>query len=151
MVTIQDDSGNRLDLTSKDAIEHAIMKNNEEKFRQSSHTLFFQFPLATEFGFKGITSAAQAVLSGVYESNHPIETYAQAFLEELEMSEMVRELGPQTMEITKDDYRGFWLKAKENTSCYPTQMTFATIKAGATSDIISQLECSLMNIPLQSG
>jgi hypothetical protein len=59
--------------------------------------------------------------------------------------------GQQNMKITKEDYRGFWLKAKENTSCYPAQMSFATMKAGATSDVISQLECNLTNIPLQSG
>ncbi len=151
MVTVQDEAGNRFDLTSKEHIEQAIMKNNEEKYRQSSHTPFYQFPLVNEFGFKGLTSAAQAVLSGVYESNHPIEDCAQALLEELEMPEKVRELGPQNMKITKEDYRGFWLKAKENTSCYPAQMSFATMNAGATSDVISQLECNLTNIPLQSG
>jgi hypothetical protein len=52
MVTVHDEAGNRFDLTSKEDIEQAIMKSNEEKYRQSSHTPFYQFPLVNEFGFK---------------------------------------------------------------------------------------------------
>ncbi len=55
------------------------------------------------------------------------------------------------MENSKESYRGFWLKAKENTSRYPAQMSFATMTAGVTSDIISQLECNLANVLLKSG
>jgi hypothetical protein len=55
MVTTQDQDGRTIDLTKKEDIKLAIMKNNEAKFRQSSHTPFFQFPLAAEFGFKGLS------------------------------------------------------------------------------------------------
>lgn len=112
MVTVLDEAGNRFDRNSKEAIEQAIMKNNEEKYRQSSHTPIFRFLLVIEFGFKGLTSTAQALLSGVYESNHPIDNYAHALIEKLEIPENVRELGPQNMEITGMHIEVFGFKPK---------------------------------------
>lgn len=67
MVMVQLESGESIDLASKKDIELAIMKNNEEKYQQSFHTPFLQFPLRGEFGFKGLTEASQAVLAGVYD------------------------------------------------------------------------------------
>ncbi len=92
MVTIQNEAGQCFDLTSKEDIEQAIMKTKEEKYRQSSHIPFFQFPLASEFGFKGLSSAAQATLARVYESNYPIDRHAQLVLEEMTTPEKVRHL-----------------------------------------------------------
>jgi hypothetical protein len=151
MVSVFNDRGHRIDLTNKEDIEQAIMKSNETKYRQSSHTPFFQFPLASDFGFKGLTPAAQATLAGVYESNHPIDEYTQLVLTEMATPASVRELGPQRMEISKESYQNFWRKAKENTSCYPSTLSFSTMKAGATSDLISQLDCNMTNIPLKMG
>jgi hypothetical protein len=151
MVSVHNDLGQCIDLTNKEDIEQAIMKSNDTKYRQSSQTPFFQFPLASEFEFKGLTPAAQATLAGVYESNHPIDEYTQLVLTEMATPASVRELGPQRMEISKESYQNFWRKAKENTSCYPSAMSFSTMKAGATSDTISQLECNMTNIPLKTG
>jgi hypothetical protein len=67
MVTIQTAEGVRKDLTEKRDIEEAIMKNNQDKYRQSFHTPFLRSPLREDFGFKGLTTAAQAVLGGMYE------------------------------------------------------------------------------------
>jgi hypothetical protein len=67
------------------------------------------------------------------------------------MHTAIRSAGDQTMALTVESYRAFWRKAKENISCYPSALSFATMKAGATSEIISQVDCTLTNIPLQSG
>jgi hypothetical protein len=151
MVTTQDQEGRIVDLTKKEDIELAIMKCNEAKFRQSVHTPFFQFPLAAEFGFKGLTSAAQAALAGAYESNHPIDSFAKLILDEMATPDKVRELRPNVMSISLASFQQFWRKAKEKTSCYPSPMSFATMKAGATNDVISQFDCNMTNIPLSSG
>lgn len=127
------------------------MDNNEQKYKQSHHTLFFQFPSAGDFGFKGLTTASQAVLSGVYESNHDIDPCVQELLLHWQMPQAVKDMGPQSMELTIEFCRNFWRKAKENTSCYPDTIPFSTMKAGATSDIISTVDCLLTRIPLKSG
>jgi hypothetical protein len=127
------------------------MKNNEEKYKQSHHMPFFQFPLMKDFEFKGLTMSAQAVLAGVYESNHEIDPYVKELLPHLQMPENVRESGQQSMTITIEGYKKYWQKAKEKTCCYPGPLSFSTMKAGAKSDIISTVDCILTRIPINSG
>jgi hypothetical protein len=98
MVTVNE-NGIQRDLTKKHEIEQAIMLNNMEKYKQSFHTPFMTSPLKEEFGFKGLTTAAQAVLGGVYEPSTSIDKHTKEFIEELEMPQAVRVLGPQKMEI----------------------------------------------------
>lgn len=69
MVLIDGGHGGCIDITGKQEVEQAIMENNENKYKQAHHSPFFQFPLVEEFGFKGLITASQAVLSGVYESS----------------------------------------------------------------------------------
>jgi len=69
MVTTETPTGKLQEITDKREMEHTIMKNNEQKFRQSYNTPFYCQPLLSEFGVKGITQASAAVLAGVYESN----------------------------------------------------------------------------------
>jgi hypothetical protein len=151
MVTIQSEQGISKDLTGKEEIEEAIMANNQAKYQQSFHTPFMVSPLREEFGFKGLTTAAQAVLGGVYEPSAQVDSYTKSLLQKLQMPQDVRALGPQLMEIPDHCYRDFRKNAKENTSAYPDTMSFATMKVGATDEVISELECSLINIALRSG
>ena len=150
MVTVTE-GGHQKDLTTKHEIEQAIMANNMDKYQQSFHTPFMVSPLREAFGFKGLTTAAQAVLSGVYEINYPIDQVTADFLRELEMPENVRALGPQDMQISPKGYQSFWKKANDRTACYPDALSFATMKAGASDPIISEMECELINIALSSG
>lgn len=127
------------------------MLNKMEKYQQSFRTPFLTSPLKEEFGFKGLTRAAQEVLGGVYEPGNQMDQSSREFIAELEMPQAVRTLGPQTMVIEVESFRTFWKKARENTSCYPDDLSFATMKAGATDDTISELECEMINIAMKSG
>jgi len=66
MVTTQDAQGNKVELTNQKEMEKAILESNHKKFLQSTHTPSYQSPLKEEFGFKGLTTASQAVLAGIY-------------------------------------------------------------------------------------
>jgi hypothetical protein len=76
-------------------------------------------PLREDFGFKGLTTAVQAVLGGVYEPSDQVDPYTREVLQELQMPQGVRVLGPQSMEICLDYYRDFWKKANKNPSAFP--------------------------------
>ncbi len=67
------------------------------------------------------------------------------------MPESIRELGPQTFDVSLEKYREFWKKSNDKTSCYPDSMSFATMKASASSEIASKLDCMMANIPLKGG
>ncbi len=111
MVTILTKEGQKRDLTEKNEIEKAIMMNNEAKYQQSFHTPFMKSPLREEFGFKGLTTTAQAVLGGVYEPNESVDEITKAVLQEFQMTQEARSLGGQEMTISLDAYRAFWKKS----------------------------------------
>ncbi len=151
IVSIQQEDGSYKDLTGKLEIEQAIMDNNMEKYQQSFHTPFMQDPLRTDFSFKGLTTSSLAVLGGVYTPRDDLDDYTKSMIKELEMPDKVRALGPNNMAMDVESYRQYWKKANENISCYPAEMSFATMKAGASDDMISGMECNLINCALLSG
>jgi hypothetical protein len=151
VVTVFTQSGTPKDLTEKEDIEQAIIRNNQEKYQQSFPLPFLQPTLAAEFGFKGLSPAAQAVLLGMYLPPSKMEEHILDYLSELSIPEAVQQLGPQSFEIPTESYRSFWNKAKENISCYPDALSFSSMKAGSFSPLISEIECMLTSIPLQGG
>jgi hypothetical protein len=52
------------------------------------------------------------------------------------------------MEMTLESYISFWKKAKEETACYPSALSFATMKAGASDYDIASVDCALTRTPL---
>jgi hypothetical protein len=127
------------------------MANNQEKYQQSFHTPFMQHPLRQDFGFKGLTTAAQAVLEGVYIPRENLDDYTSSLITELHMPDAVTAIGTTTMTIDLESYRYFWQEAYESISCYPAELSFATMKAGASDDIIAAMECNLINFAISRG
>jgi hypothetical protein len=151
LVTTVDANGNRVDITNQQDMEKAILDNNHQKFLQSSHTPFYLSPLKEEIGFKGLTSASQAVLAGIYNSNHAIDARILDVIAQWQIPEAVRDLGSLKMTMTVDSYSAFWKKARENTACYPSALSFSTMKAGACDPHIATLDCMMTRIPLMVG
>jgi hypothetical protein len=151
MVTTTDPGGNRVDITDQEGIEQAILKSNEEKFRQSSHTPFYQSPLKDDFGFKGLTTNVQAALAGLNEPNQEVDAKILDVIAQWQIPQAVRDLGSLKMEISLESYVSFWKKAREDTSCYPSSLSFSTMKAGATDTDIAALDCTMTRLPLRYG
>jgi hypothetical protein len=151
MVTTQNAQGNKIELTNKQEMEKAILVSNKKKFLQSALTPFYQSPLKDEFSFKGLSLASQAVLAGIYDSNHDIDQRILDVFAQWQMPAAVRELGPLKMEMSVDSYVRYWKKARENTSCFPSALSFATMKAGAFNPQIATIDCMMTRIPLVVG
>jgi len=112
---------------------------------------FYLSPLKEEFGFKGLTSVSQAVLAGLYESNHDIDQRTLDVIAQWQMPDAVKALGHLKMEMSVNSYVRYWRKARENTSCYPSALSFATMKAGAHDSKIATLDCQMTRLPLVVG
>jgi hypothetical protein len=151
MVTTVDAEGNRIDITSQQDMEKAILDNNHKKFSQSAHTPFYLSPLKEEFGFKGLMPSAQASLAGIYESTYDIDGRILDVIAQWQMPDKVQELGPLKMFLSVKTYTSFWLKARGNTACYPSALSFSTMKAGASDPLIATLDCLMTRIPLTAG
>jgi len=102
LVTVQDAEGNTIELTTKQDIEKAIVKNNKDKFEQSFHTPFLQPPLSHLFGFKGLTSATQSVFAGVFEPSHEISHHVRDLREELQRPPGIKVSQRNSMALTID-------------------------------------------------
>jgi len=148
LVTTTDPKGNKVDITDQQEMEKAILDNNRQKFSQSIHTPFYQSPLKEEFGFKGLTSTAQAALAGLYES-HDLDARLLDVIAQWQIPLAVRALGPLKMELSLDSYISFWRKAQEDTACFPLALSFSTMKAGAYDQAIAALDCSMTRPPLK--
>jgi hypothetical protein len=106
LITTTDSEGNKVDITDQVELEKAILENNRQKFTQSAHTPFYQPPLWEEFGFKGLTSTAQAALVGLYESDTLDERILDV-IAQWQIPQAVRELGPMKMELSLESYVTF--------------------------------------------
>lgn len=109
------------------------------------------FPLRVEFGFKGIGPVVQAVLKGKYFPEHPINSFAAALLKELAMPQAIKDCTDTPVILSTEKYKNYWRKVKDNVSCYPSELSYSTMKAEVSSKIIAALECTLTRIPLSMG
>jgi len=124
MVSTIDSEGNKIEITNQQEIEQAILDNNRKKFLQSTNIPFYLSPLKEDFGFIGLTLSAQAALAGLYESNHNLDERVLEVIAQWKMPQKVRDLGPLKMKLTNESYTSFWKKAREETSCYPCELSF---------------------------
>jgi len=150
LITTTDSEGNKVDITDQVELEKAILENNRQKFTQSAHTPFYQPPLREEFGFKGLTSTAQDALVGLYESD-TLDKRILEVIAQWQIPQAVRELGPMKMELSLESYVTFWKKAREDTACYPSALSFSTMKAGSNDLTIAALDCTMTRLPLLYG
>jgi hypothetical protein len=146
LLTTTDPEGNKVDITDQQEMEKAILDNNKQKFNQSIHTPSYQSPLKEEFGFKGLTSTAQAALAELYES-HDLDARLLDIIAQWQIPQAVRALGPLKMELSLDSYISFWRKAQEDTACFPSALSFSAMKAGAYNQAIAALDCSMTRLP----
>jgi hypothetical protein len=132
-------------------MELAIMEANERKYKQSFHTPFMQPPLVVPFGYQGIGDAAQLVLDKEYVVPEGVDEFTAKLIQHLYTPTQIRDTPPHPTTIPVSSYRKYWRKAREHTSCYPSEISFATLKAGAENDLIAEFECIMTRIPVQKG
>jgi hypothetical protein len=131
-------------------MEKAITDSNKKKFRQSFHTPFYNYPYNKLFGYNGLMHSAQKVLDSTFVPPMDASCHVKDFLQQLVMPHSIRN-STNNMEITLSSFLSYWRKAKENTSCFPRELSFATMKASTYNIMLSIIDCTMMRIPLQSG
>ena len=88
-VTVKDNAGNLVEVSSKTGIEKACIKENEGRFRQANDTPFMVSPLVENFGYLGIGENTQKVMAGTYDPPEGIHPVAVKLLEHLKMPDRV--------------------------------------------------------------
>lgn len=138
-------------MTEKSAIEQAIMEGTKKKYTAASHTPFMTHPLLYDFGYLGVGESAEEVLLGQYTPPKGVDPITIQFIQHLQQLQAKREAGMYPTSLPLQEYRGYWKKAREYTSCYPGDLSFASLKAAAQDDVNAEFECLMVEIPLFSG
>jgi hypothetical protein len=150
MVSVPLTDGTITDITDKKEMEKAIIKSNKSKFQQSFQTPFYNYPYNKIFGYLGLTTFSQKVLDGTYVPPMDSSTHMTDFLTRLATPEVIKN-NPNTMEMTVESFISYWKKAKEHTSCYPSEFSFATLKAASHDLYLATMDCIMTRIPLNTG
>jgi hypothetical protein len=150
MVTVKLDDGSTKDITDKREMEKAIIASNKKKIKQSFNTPFYTFPYNKIFGYNGLTPAAQQVLDGTFIPPQDASCHIKDFLNSSAMPTNIKD-NIDKMEITLESFISFWRHAKENTSCFPSEFSFATFKASSYETYLANMDCIMTRIPLYTG
>jgi hypothetical protein len=131
-------------------MEKAIIFSNKKKFKQSFSTPFYNYPYNKIFGYLGLTKASRQVLEGTYIPPATASSHVKDFLQHAAMPLSIKN-NPTSMEMTVDSFVSFWKKAREFTTCYPSEFCFATLKASSYDDYLATMDCIMTQIPLTTG
>jgi hypothetical protein len=141
------------ELTSKSNTERVIMKENESKYRQASHTPFMLPPLLGDFGYLGIRAHTHSIMHGEYETPPPpdVDLYTAKFIAHLHMEPKIQQAPPIPVFFTTEEWKAGWKKIKERTATGSDFIHFGHFKAGCTNEITAYFKATMANIPLLSG
>jgi hypothetical protein len=127
-------------------MEKAIIKSNKQKFQQSFATPFYNYPYNQLFGYQGLTKSSQLVLAGKFKPPPNSSEHLKNFITQLVMPSSIKNK-PNPI----NSYVKFWKKAKENVSCYPSEFSFAALKASSHDNYLAHTDCIMTRIPLITG
>jgi hypothetical protein len=147
IVTVKNDEGFSVDITDKHKMEKAIIASSKIKFQQSFATPFYKQLYNRLFGYKGLTKSSSQVLDGTFVPPANASSHMRDFLA---MPAVIKN-NPNSMQLTLEGLISFWKKAKETTSCYPSKVSFSTLKARSFDTYLSNLDCIMTRIPLTTG
>jgi hypothetical protein len=132
------------------SIEQCFIKANEAKLHHAQDTHFMVEPMASEVGWLGIGPKVCQMLGGTYEPPEGVDDATRLLIEQFCRNYKARTYA-KPCKITTEEWQGFWRVAKENASCASKLLHFGVWKAVAFSDLISELDAILTDIPLQTG
>lgn len=141
-------NGSRVSVTSKPAIEEACMQENESKYRQTENTPCMREPLRTALGI-GTSQVSDLILAGTYTPPANTDTYTKELLRELQRDN--RAVTSYSPDISTGSFRNGWRKMKEPTSAGISGLHFGHMKACTYSNLLSNFEASISNIPFITG
>jgi hypothetical protein len=138
--------------TTKAGIEKACGEENEQRFRGAyGRCPFLMEPMLSDFGTLGVTDQADAVLDGRYRTPDDLPRWMDTYLNALRMPSRVRWKGLIPDIVTTANHRKYWQRSMESISSEPRGLHNGHYKAGAESELVSQFDAALRNIPYYMG
>jgi hypothetical protein len=151
-VLAPDEEGEMRELHTQEEIEAALLKENHRRFNQAVDTPFLRPPLYDLIGPFGDTPTAQYILQhGCLPPGISTEGIDPHVIRILPFLKRGLDPGGFDLDISVDDHKQGWKKAKEFTSSGPSGLHFGHFKAGCQRDTIASLDASMTSVPFKSG
>jgi hypothetical protein len=134
------------------SVQEAIWSNIHYKWLYlAEEAPVCQGQLRKDLGYNAVSSTAQAILDGTYA--YP-ETFDEATKELCREFALIRQIVPKDsvgIKIMKEDHRGQWRTAQEETSSSKSGMHFGHYMAGSLSEYIDHFHASKATLLLHHG
>jgi hypothetical protein len=127
------------------------MNEGRKRYLQSSITPMMQEPLLSDFGYLGMTQAADAVLDGTYVPPPAVDEMTKKFLSHLKRPDLGTVIPALNHLFTTDDFINSWKRMRSTTSSSPFSPLFTDFIAGCSDRETAALDAAMANIPLMTG
>lgn len=147
-VSVQTETGEKQELTDKEAIESACLEGNLDKFTQTERTPAMVGQLLADLGFDGDTDMGRQILAGTYTPPLDLDQYSKEYLKEL-AAPLLRDTPPAI--ISTQTFREGWTKISEFISSGLSGIHYGHMKACTKSQLLSDFEATICHIPYATG
>ena len=136
--------------TTKFTVEQAILKANNNKYRQTNDTppMTTLLPILGHFG---ISPASQQILQGTFSMPGHLDIYTKKLLTELAIPPHMRSTPPINTHFNTKDYIDGWSKMNERTTSGISKIHFGHHLACAKHDHNASFEAQMCAIPYRTG
>ena len=151
-VQVEGPNGTVTEHNTEETVNTAIWTEiHQKRFHLAEEAPVCHGQLRQDLGYNAVSETARAILDGTYV--YPA-SFDQATKELCEECALIRQIIPKdsvSIKITKEDHKGHWRKAKEETSSSKSGYHFGHYKAGSISEYIDHFHALKATLLLHHG
>ena len=151
LIIPKEDGEGAEEVVEKEEIEEILMKTNKNKFQRAENTPFASMPLKGIVGPRSMTRDAEKMLLGTYEIDPDVEQGTAEYIQAVKMDWKIMKKGAIETEITEEDHRVYWKKAREATQSSMSGIHFGVYKSITKDDELLRFSTKLTNLPFRVG
>jgi hypothetical protein len=128
------------------------MLENIRRFTQANHTPSLHKDQIDLLGWTANTDVAQLILEGKdIPDTIPLDDNIRLLAPFLSTPPSISALGPISSTVSRDEFRWYWKRCKEQTSCGISSLHFGHFKASCMSDELTDIDRMFLQLNLQYG
>jgi hypothetical protein len=144
------DDGTIKENMDRSSMEQCVISANEAKIKQAQDTPFMVEPMVSKVGWLGIGPKVRQMLEGMYDPPEGVDDATRLRIEQFRRNDKAKR-DKRPWKITTEEWQNFWRGAKEKKCGASKLLHFGVWKAGSFSDLISEVDAILTDIPPQTG
>jgi hypothetical protein len=137
-----------VDITEKEEMENALLKELHQRFNQAKNTPFCESPLLEAVGALGISGEAQDILDGTYQPPENCDPWAAKLIPHLQYAFPYKKF---PLEHSMTQHKAGWKKVRERTSAGISGLTIPQMKAHLQNEYNTLTDTIFARLPYHHG